>query len=72
MFSEYRERVMQLKSEDAQFSRLFRRHHVLGVHIRNMEANITPVAATVLEGFKREKRVLEGELRTMLQTASAV
>lgn len=68
MFSEYRERVTQLKSEDAHFSKLFRRHHVLGVHIQNMEANITPVAATVLEGFKREKRVLEDELRAILRT----
>ncbi|CAJ0816480.1 hypothetical protein LMG18101_02954 [Ralstonia flaminis] len=67
MFSEYRERVTQLKSEDAQFSKLFRRHQVLSVHIQNMEANIRPVATTVLEGFKREKRMLEDKLRTILR-----
>jgi len=67
MFSEYRDRISQLKTEDAHFARLLRRHTALDQHVRNMESNIRPPAQPVLDNLKREKLKLTDALYAMLR-----
>jgi uncharacterized protein YdcH (DUF465 family) len=50
MFPEYRDRISQLKTEDAHFAKLFHRHNELDQEIKNMEAGITPAASVITEG----------------------
>lgn len=71
MFTEYRDRITQLKAEDAHFSRLLHRYTALEQHVRNMEGSIRPVAGIVLESFKREKQALSEELYAMLGKSPA-
>ncbi|KMW47783.1 hypothetical protein PQH03_07775 [Ralstonia insidiosa] len=67
MFSDCHERIAKLKTQDPRFSRLLRRHTALEQHVRNMESAKATPAQPVLAMLKREKQVLEGELRAILQ-----
>ena len=71
MFPEYRDRISQLKTEDAHFAKLFHRHNELDQEIKNMEAGITPAANTVIEGLKCEKLHLKDQLYAILRAAES-
>ena len=55
MFPEFRERISQLKGNDAHFTRLFDQHNALDQKIKNMEAHIESGSAVDIENLKKEK-----------------
>ncbi len=71
MFSEYRDLITQLKSSDANFSRMFERHDALDVKIRNMETHVEPGTHEEIETLKKEKLLLKDQVYVALRKAGA-
>lgn len=69
-FPEYRDRIHQLKTEDAHFRRLFDEYHELDRTVYRMGENIEPVSDDVLEQAKSRRLALKDELYGMLRAAS--
>ncbi|BAK74907.1 protein of unknown function [Pseudogulbenkiania sp. NH8B] len=71
MFPEFRDRISQLKTEDAHFSRLFDKHNALDQQIKNIEAHLEAGSAEDVENLKKEKLKLKDELYQILKNAAA-
>jgi uncharacterized protein YdcH (DUF465 family) len=71
MFPEFRDRISQLKTEDAHFARLFDKHNALDQQIKNIEAHIEAGSAEDVENLKKEKLKLKDELYQILKNAEA-
>ncbi len=71
MFSEYREKITQLKADDAHFAQLFERHDTLDAKIQRMEAHVEPGNALEIEALKKEKLHLKDEVYQVLIKATA-
>jgi uncharacterized protein YdcH (DUF465 family) len=71
MFSEYRDLITQLKSRDANFSRMFDRHDALDQKIRNMETHVEPGTHEEIEVLKKEKLLLKDQVYVALKKAGA-
>ena len=69
MFPEFRERISQLKGNDAHFTRLFDQHNALDQKIKNMEAHIESGSAVDIENLKKEKLALKDQLYQILKKA---
>ena len=69
MFPEFRERISQLKGNDAHFTRLFDQHNALDQKIKNMEAHIKSGSAVDIENLKKEKLALKDQLYQILKKA---
>jgi len=70
MFSEYRDLISRLKTEDDHFARLFHRHNELDQQIINMEAHIVPADGLSIETLKKEKLLLKDSLYQILRRAA--
>lgn len=70
MFPEFRDRISQLKTEDAHFSRLFDKHNALDQQIKNIEAHLEAGSAEDVENLKKEKLKLKDELYQILKNAA--
>ncbi|EEG07777.1 YdcH family protein [Pseudogulbenkiania ferrooxidans] len=71
MFPEFRDRISQLKTEDAHFARLFDKHNALDQQIKNIEAHLEAGSAEDVENLKKEKLKLKDELYQILKNAAA-
>lgn len=71
MFPEFRDRISQLKTEDAHFARLFDKHNELDQQIKNIEAHLEAGSAEDVENLKKEKLKLKDELYQILKNAAA-
>ena len=71
MFTEYRDLITKLKTEDARFERLFDKHNDMDQKIKNMEARLEPATDIEIEVLKKEKLALKDELYQILRKADA-
>ncbi|EAR60931.1 YdcH family protein [Neptuniibacter caesariensis] len=66
-FPEHRERIHELKMEDARFARLFDEYHKVTKSVEKMEAEVEAVSTQVEEEAKYKRLKLKDELYAMLQ-----
>jgi len=66
-FPEHRERIREMKMQDAHFSRLFDEYHEVTKTVEKMEAEIEPVCTRTEEEAKMKRLQLKDELYSMLQ-----
>jgi hypothetical protein len=69
MFSEYREQVTQLKTEDTHFAQIFDHHDVLDAKIKRMEAHLEPGTEFEIEQLKKQKLHLKDQVYQILLKA---
>lgn len=69
MFSEYREQIAQLKSDDARFAQIFNQHDALDAQIKRMVARVEPGTTLEIEALKKEKLHLKDEVYQRLLKA---
>lgn len=65
-FPEYKERIHQLKMDDAHFARLFDEYNDLTNKIEVLENNGVPVADESIEDMKKQRLKLKDKLYAML------
>ncbi|GAB3317049.1 YdcH family protein [Haliea atlantica] len=65
-FPEFRERIHQLKVEDAHFRKLFEEYHELTREIENMENEVEPTATQTEEQAKLRRLHLKDALYCLL------
>ncbi|MFZ5467668.1 MAG: YdcH family protein [Pseudomonadota bacterium] len=65
-FPEHKERIHQLKMDDAHFAKLFDEYNDLTNRIEVLENNEVPVADESLEDLKKQRLTLKDELYAML------
>ena len=65
-FPEYKERIHQLKMDDAHFAKLFEEYNDLTNKIEVLENNEVPVADESLEDLKKQRLTLKDQLYAML------
>ncbi|MEO1751639.1 YdcH family protein [Thiofaba sp. EF100] len=65
-FPEYKERIHQLKMDNAHFAKLFEEYNDLTNKIEVLENNEVPVADESLEDLKKQRLTLKDELYAML------
>lgn len=66
-FPEYRERIHQLKMDDAHFRKLFEEYHEVDREVYRMDENIEPSSDEAMEDVKKRRLALKDELYGMLQ-----
>ncbi len=66
-FPEHRERIHEMKMQDAHFSRLFDEYHQVTKDVERMESEIEPVCTATEEKAKFKRLKLKDELFAMLQ-----
>lgn len=66
-FPEHRERIREMKMQDARFSRLFDEYHEVTKTVEKMEAEIEPVCTRTEEEAKMKRLQLKDELYSMLK-----
>ena len=66
-FPHFKDRIHELKMNDAHFRRLFDEYHELTRKVENMENEVTPVPSNVEEEAKLRRLHLKDELYRMLQ-----
>ncbi|WP_299183165.1 DUF465 domain-containing protein [uncultured Neptuniibacter sp.] len=66
-FPEHRERIRELKMENAHFSRLFDEYHQVTKDVERMESEIEAVCTRTEEETKFKRLKLKDELYAMLQ-----
>lgn len=65
-FPEHKERIHQLKMDNAHFAKLFDSYHSVNNEIEVLENNESPVADETLETLKKQRLTLKDELYGML------
>jgi uncharacterized protein YdcH (DUF465 family) len=65
-FPEYKERIHQLKMDNAHFARLFEEYNELTKRIEALENNGMPIADESLEEMKKQRLALKDQLYAML------
>ena len=65
-FPEYKERIHQLKMDNAHFAKLFEEYNDLTNKIEVLENTEVPVADESLEDLKKQRLTLKDELYAML------
>ncbi|WP_027857110.1 YdcH family protein [Marinobacterium jannaschii] len=66
-FPEHRERIHNLKMNDAHFSRLFNEYHVVTKDVERMESEVEPVCTKTEADLKLKRLHLKDQLYKMLQ-----
>ena len=66
-FPEHRERIREMKMQDARFARLFDEYHDVTKHVEHMESEIEAVSTRIEEEAKLKRLKLKDELYAMLQ-----
>ncbi len=67
MFSEYRDLITRLNTEDAHFASLFTKHHELDDTIASMERGEVPATHEQIETLKKEKLYLKDQMYAILR-----
>jgi len=68
-FPEHRERIHNLKMEDAHFARLFDEYHQVTKDVERMESEIEAVCTQTEEAAKFKRLQLKDKLYKMLQAS---
>lgn len=63
---EFREKIHQMKMENAHFAKLFAEYHVVTKEVENLEGNNVPVADETFENAKKKRALLKDQLYAML------
>lgn len=66
-FPEYRERIHDLKTNDAHFRRLFDEYHEVDRTVYRMDQDIEPASDDTMESLKTRRLALKDDLLAMLQ-----
>ena len=66
-FPEYKERIHQLKMDNAHFAKLFEEYDELNRKIETLEKNDLPITDEHAESLKKERLALKDQLYTLLQ-----
>ncbi|WP_415881731.1 YdcH family protein [Neptuniibacter sp. SY11_33] len=66
-FPEHRDRIHNLKMEDAHFARLFDEYHQVTKDVERMESEVEPVCTQTEEAAKFKRLKLKDKLYKMLQ-----
>ncbi|PIE25303.1 MAG: GTP-binding protein [Neptuniibacter caesariensis] len=66
-FPEYRDRIHELKMNDAHFARLFNEYHEVTKEVEKMEAGVEAVSTQTEEEAKYKRLKLKDKLYAMLQ-----
>jgi uncharacterized protein len=65
-FPEYREKIHNLKLQNAHFAKLFDEYHVVTKNVERLEGEDMPVSDETLEEQKKERIQLKDQLYAML------
>ena len=65
-FPEHKEKIHQMKMDNAHFAKQFDAYHEVNNSIEVLENNESPVADETLEELKKQRLALKDELYTML------
>ena len=65
-FPEHREKIHNMKMENAHFSKLFDTYHMLTKDVEHLEADGMPVSDAALAHQKKERLQLKDQLYSML------
>lgn len=65
-FPEHKERIHQLKMDNAHFAKLFDEYNDLTKQVETLENNEVPVADETLQELKKRRLALKDELYAML------
>lgn len=65
-FPEHRERIHELKADDAHFRKLFDEYHEVDREIYRMDEDIEPASDQAMEKLKVHRLALKDELLAML------
>ena len=71
MFSEYRDQITQLKTEDPRFAQIFDDHDALDARIKRMESHVEPATHLEIEQLKKKKLHLKDQVYAVLRKAMA-
>lgn len=66
-FPEFKERIHELKMNDAHFKRLFEEYDQSTTRIEALEKEDSPVADETMEDLKKQRLVLKDDLHAMLK-----
>jgi len=66
-FPEYRDRIHQLKMDNAHFKKLFEEYHEVDREVYRMDENIEPSTDEAMEEMKKRRLALKDELYGMLK-----
>jgi uncharacterized protein YdcH (DUF465 family) len=69
-FPEFKERIHELKTQDAHFRRLFDDYHALTRSVEKMEDEVTPVSTRTEEDAKLKRLQLKDALYKMLKESA--
>lgn len=67
-FPEYKDKIHDLKMNDAHFAKMFEKYHEVNRSVHRMETRIEPVTDEVEEQARRERMALKDEIATYLQS----
>ncbi len=63
---EFREKIHQMKMENAHFAKLFAEYHVVTKEVENLEGKNIPVSDESFENVKKKRALLKDQLYSML------
>lgn len=66
-FPEHKERIHDLKMNDAHFARMFDKYHEINRAVHRMETRVEPVTDEVEEQARRERMALKDQIAAYLQ-----
>ncbi|MGJ8529980.1 YdcH family protein [Maritalea sp.] len=66
-FPEHNERIHELKTSDAHFSKLFDSYHEINRAVHRAETNVEPTDDVHLEEMRKQRLALKDELYALLQ-----
>lgn len=66
---EYREKIHDLKMNNAHFARLFEQYHEVDHAVHRIESGAEAAADDYLEGLKKERLALKDQLYALLKKA---
>ena len=67
-FPEYKEKIHDLKMNDAHFAKMFEKYHEVNRTVHRMETRIEPVTDEVEEQTRRQRMALKDEIASYLQS----
>jgi hypothetical protein len=70
-FPEMKDRIRELKAENAHFAKLYNEYHAVTERVSRMEKEVETVSDTVMEQAKKERLALKDQLFAMLKDEAA-
>jgi len=67
-FPEFKDKIHDLKMNDAHFARMFEKYHEVNRTVHRMETRIEPVTDEVEEQTRRQRMALKDQIASYLQS----